>query len=115
MRWKERKRTQPASFTSRKKTADDSDLAPPPSKKALAQFSTHQGTNEGDNSTHIAEIEKEWSKTKPHKPHIKMLLKATFNANQEWIRAEPDGKLAPVLDRIPCYTVACYVSWVTGV
>ena len=66
--------------------------------------------SEEDYQKHLAQLEKEWKRPKPNESHMFLMLKETYKSNASWIKDLPDGQVAIILDKIPVYENAKYVS-----
>ncbi|KAL5016716.1 hypothetical protein ScPMuIL_006305 [Solemya velum] len=58
---------------------------------------------------HMEELKAEWEKPNPSEVHVKALLRETFTNNQAFIKGLPDGQVASVLEKLPCYRESTYV------
>lgn len=63
-----------------------------------------------DYSKYMQELTTAATAGKESATHIKMIHKETFTTTQDWIKTLPDGKIAPIMERVRSYRKAEYVS-----
>jgi hypothetical protein len=92
---------------------DTADTPPPAKKRVIVRDApiARVTLSEEEYSSHLKELQTEWDKPSGKSSvHIKTLLRETFPNNQEFIKGLPDGQVAAILDRLPCYRDVTYVS-----
>lgn len=67
---------------------------------------------EEEYASHMVELVQEWRKPAINRSeaHLRSLLRETFSNRQQWIKGQPDCKIGPILQAIPCYEDATFVS-----
>lgn len=59
---------------------------------------------------HVLELQKEWRSQSCNTSHIDILFKETYCNRRQWLLALPTGRVAPILDKFPCFEEGNYVS-----
>ncbi len=59
---------------------------------------------------HVVELQKEWRSQRCNASHIDMLFKETFCNRRQWLPLLSTGRLAPILEKFPCFEEGYYVS-----
>lgn len=65
---------------------------------------------QADYEAHKKELKAACAKSKSDINHINKLLDEMFLNNQDFIKQLPDGQVKPILQQVPAYTSANYVS-----
>ena len=66
--------------------------------------------SEEEYEKHVVELQKEWKCTTPSREHIKMLFEETFILRRRWLSTLTVGKVAPIIEKFPCFGEGYYVS-----
>ncbi|XP_045121646.1 uncharacterized protein LOC123510500 [Portunus trituberculatus] len=58
---------------------------------------------------HVLEIQKVWNTSASSSSHVDMLLRESYCNRRQWLPYLPNGKLAPILEKFPCFQESSYV------
>ncbi|XP_050687011.1 uncharacterized protein LOC126980772 isoform X2 [Eriocheir sinensis] len=58
---------------------------------------------------HVLEIQKVWNTSACSSSHVDMLLRESYCNRRQWLPYLPNGKLAPILEKFPCFQESSYV------
>lgn len=59
---------------------------------------------------HVLQLQQEWRSQRCNTSHIDMLFKETYCNRRQWLPTLSTGRLAPILEKFPCFEEGKYVS-----
>lgn len=96
----------------RKKKSLQATPQPPPKMFAISKHAVTDASSvisEEECERHVVELQKEWRSSSCNSSHLNMLLKETYVNRRQWLPTLPTGKLAPILEKFPCFEEGNYV------